>query len=235
MLKLLCETKPIIRMLNMSISTPLKGIVPTGSTPQHIIQYVLQLNPSAPYIHLLISNCLEAGLDFEVLLSYILVRTNNFADYNNDFDIFDQGQAGSVDEQIFAFCRNGIGSKQTVADLTLSETEEEIYPLVLQDVRQMLRIKRASSQPRPLPKPPAPVIITPRVPATPVPATEVPTKEPTKTPSILSLLPWWVKVLPIVLIVGLVAAFIFIPGASTLLMPIVINILSSIFSGLFKH
>jgi len=219
----------------MSISTPLKGIVPPGSTPKHIIQYIMQLNPTAPYVNLIISNCLEAGLDFEVILSYILVRTNNFADFNTDFDIFDQGQGGSVDEQIFAFCRNGIGSKQTVADLTLTATEQEIYPLVLQDVRQMLRIKRASSQPKPLPKPPAPVIITPRVPATPVPATEVPATKPASSPSILSMLPWWIKVLPIVLIVGLVAVFVFVPGAQAILMPIALNIVSSIFSALFKR
>lgn len=209
----------------------LKGLVPEGNIPSHVNSYVMQLNPNAPYLTDLIKICRETGYDFEVILSIVLTKTKNFAEFTPDMDLFGVGIGGTPIEQILAACVNGLSSFKLVDELNFSREELEIYDLVYAEVQRVMRLKRISDKPMPLPKKPDPIIPkpTPPVVAQPDKAAPIPTDKPAKkSPSIIGLIPWWVWASLIAIIMLFVAAVIFIPGLGPVVLKSVFSAIMSI-------
>lgn len=214
----------------------LRGTVIEGNNAQHVNAYVMQLNPSAPYLTNLVRVCAEGNFNFEAILALMLVRTKNFAEFNTDFDLFNLGIGGSAEEQIVMGAARDFDGRQLVDEFQLTPEELEVFDLVLEKVRQSMRLKRAVSSPQPLPKPEPklPPKLPPTKPAEPPsdePATD---NAPAKSSGISKL--WWI--VPIIILVlimgGLVAAVVFIPGFSALIIPMLVNLVPSLLSVIFK-
>lgn len=191
------------------------------------------LNPQGQYCTNLVQVAKDNGYDFEVLLAIMLTRTVNFASFTVDTDLFCVGIGGTAQEQIFAACTNGLSKFTTVNELNFTEAELETFDLVLDDVRRIMRLKRISDKPQPLPKKPEPTQPKPTPPARQpdAPATDEPTNKPAKKSSIFGLIPWWLWLIPIALVLAVVAAAIFIPGFGPMLLS---NVLPLIFKLVFK-
>jgi hypothetical protein len=214
----------------------IRGSVPEGSTAQHVNSYIMQLNPSAPYATNLVRVCAEGGFDFEAILSIMLVKTKNFAEFSTDTDLFDLGIGGQVQEQIVMAVSRDFDGRQLVDEFGLTPEQLEVYDLVLARVRQVMRLKRTSSAPQPLPTPEPKLPPKPPTPPANQPPDTPATEEPAKS-SGLGLSKWWL-IIPIIILVivilGVVAAFIFIPGAQAFIMPLIVNLLPTLFGAIFK-
>jgi hypothetical protein len=214
------------------MSRQLRSVLPEGNIPAHVNSYIMQLNPSAPYCTDLIRVAKENGYDFEVLLSVMLTRTANFANFNVDVDLFGIGIGGLAHEQIFVACTSGLSEFQLVDELNFTHDELETYDMVYNEVHKVMRLKRISDKPQPLPKKPEPVVTKPSSPVVVQPVTSAPqpTNKPA-VPSLLSLLPWWLWLVPIVLLVALIAAAIFVPGVGAMLLS---NVIPALMNLIFK-
>ena len=190
------------------------------------------LNPSGEYCTNLIRLAKDNGYDFEVLLAVMLTKTANFANFTIDTDLFGVGIGGTAIEQIMMACTNKLSKFQLVDELGFTPEELETYDLVYNEVHKVMRLKRISDKPQPLPKKPEPVVPKPSSPVVvqPAPSAPTPASNPAKS-SLLSLVPWWLWLVPIVLLVGLIAAAIFIPGVGAMLLS---NVVPALMSLIFK-